>query len=144
MIAQLGSSLGLPRLNMDLDRAVEEWKLYLSRRGWEQVRAAAEADGDTAGVAAADQALRDLHAISALDALRANAGLVSMLSVQRWIAMKEAREQGATLEEIGKALGVSRQAAWEVFHRKIAEQQGHGSNHDVGADRSTVDRGSEG
>jgi hypothetical protein len=129
---------------MDLDRLFEEWKRYLSRRGWEQARAAAEAKGDTAGVAAADQALGDLHAISALDALRANAELVSMLSVQRWIAMKEAREQGATLEEIGKALGVSRQSAWEVFQRKIAERQGHGSTHDVDADRSKPDRGSEG
>jgi hypothetical protein len=46
-----------------------------------------------------------------------------MLSVQRWIALQDAREQGATLEQIGKVLGISRQSAWETFQRKMAEHQ---------------------
>jgi hypothetical protein len=129
---------------MDMDQLVATWKLYLSRRGWERARADAEASGDAASAAAAEQALADLPAVGALDALRANAELVSMLSVQRWIAMKAAREQGATLEQIGKALGVSRQSAWEVFQRKIAEHQRYGSPQDIEADRAEADRGEEG
>jgi hypothetical protein len=129
---------------MDLDQLLSTWKLYLSRRGWERARADAEARGDGAGVAAAEHALADLPPVAALDALRANAELVGMLSAQRWIAMKAAREQGATLEQIGQALGVSRQSAWEFLQRKIAEQQRRqGSARDEENDRAQTDRGGE-
>jgi hypothetical protein len=129
---------------MDLDQLLSTWKLYLSRRGWERARADAEARGDGAGVAAAEHALADLPPVAALDALRANAELVGMLSAQRWIAMKAAREQGATLEQIGQVLGVSRQSAWEFLHRKIAEQQRRqGSARGEENDRAQTDRGGE-
>jgi hypothetical protein len=59
-----------------------------------------------------------------MDALRANAELVSRLTVQRWIGMKVARERGASLERIGRELGVSRQSAWEFMQRRIAEHGG--------------------
>jgi hypothetical protein len=129
---------------MDMDQLVATWKLYLSRRKWERTRADADARGDTAGIAEAEQALADLPVIDALDALRANAHLVSMLSVQRWIALRDAREQGATLEQIGQVLGVSRQSAWEMFQRKLAERQGHGSTQDAEVDRAEDGRGGEG
>ncbi len=112
---------------MDMDELFLIWKNYLARRMWERVRAEAEATGDPAGIQAAEHALAALPELSPLDGLRANAALVNVLSVQRWIAMKAAREQGASLEQIGKALGVSRQSAWEFFQRKIAEQQRHES-----------------
>jgi hypothetical protein len=129
---------------MNMDQLVAMWKLYLSRRGWERTRADAEARGDMDGVAAAEQALADLPVVDALDALRANADLVNMLSVQRWIAMRDAREQGATLEQIGQVLGISRQSAWEAFQRKLAEHQQHGSTQDADADRPETDRRGEG
>ena len=130
--------------SMDMDQLVATWTLYLSRRARERTRADAEVNGDAAGAAAAEQALATLPVVGALDARRANAELVSRLSVQRWIALKAAREQGAILEQIAKALGVSRQSAWEVFQRKIAAQQRNGSTQDVQADRAEADRGGEG
>ena len=111
---------------MDKDELqLQTWKTFLSRCQLERTAAEAEAAGDGAGARAAREALAKLPEISALDALRANAELVSRLSVQRWIGMKVARDQGATLEQIGRELGVSRQSAWEFLQRKIAEHQGH-------------------
>jgi len=57
-----------------------------------------------------------------LDALRANANLVATLTEQRWLVMHRARQAGASWEQIGTALGVSRQSAWEFLRRKLAEQ----------------------
>jgi len=100
------------------------WKFFLSRCKWERVKAEAEAKGDAAGVEAADQALAELPEVSPMDGLRANAELVSRLTVQRWIGMKVARDKGASLEQIGRELGVSRQSAWEFMQRRIAEHGG--------------------
>jgi hypothetical protein len=108
---------------MDMDEASAIWRLWLARRRWEQARSTAEASGDQAAIRDATQALAALPAVDVLDALRANAHLVSVLAAQRWIAMKAAREQGASLEQIGQALGISRQSAWEFLRRKIAAHQ---------------------
>jgi hypothetical protein len=108
---------------MDMDEASAIWRLWLARRRWEQARSAAEASGDQAGVQEATRALAALPAVDVLDALHANARLVSVLTAQRWIAMKAARDQSASLEQIGQALGVSRQSAWEFMRRKIAAHQ---------------------
>ena len=106
-----------------MDELLEVWTLYLLRRQAEGARAKAETNGDRAGVHDAERALAALPAVSALDALRANGELVSRLNVQRFVAMKDARDQGASHEQIGKELGVSRQSAWEFMQRKIAEHQ---------------------
>jgi hypothetical protein len=94
---------------MEMRELLEIWELYLQRRRL-------EAEGDEAGLAA-------LPEVTALDGLRANADLVSRLTVQRWIAMKDAQDQGASLEQIGGELGVTRQSAWEFMQRKIKENQ---------------------
>ena len=110
-------------MDTDMDQLVATWKLYLARRQMQQDFADAEAAGDALCAAAAQRALDALPTVGALDALQANAHLVDMLSAQRWIALQDAREHGATLEQIGKMLGISRQSAWETFQRKIAEHQ---------------------
>jgi hypothetical protein len=94
---------------MEMHELLEIWELYLRRRRL-------EAAGDDAALAA-------LPEVSALDGLRANADLVSRLSVQRWIAMKDAQDQGASLEQIGSELGVTRQSAWEFMQRRTAERE---------------------
>jgi hypothetical protein len=94
---------------MEMKELLEIWELYLERRRL-------EAAGDEAALAA-------LPEVTALDGLRANADLVSRLSVQRWIAMKDAQDQGASLEQIGNELGVTRQSAWEFMQRKVKENQ---------------------
>jgi hypothetical protein len=106
-----------------MDELLDVWTIYLSRRQAEGARADAEANGDSVGVQDAERALAALPDVSALDALRANGELVNRLNVQRFIAMKDARDQGASHEQIGKELGVSRQSAWEFMQRKIAEHQ---------------------
>jgi hypothetical protein len=95
---------------METRELLEIWELYLKRR-----RLEAEGDAD---------ALAALPGVSALDGLRANADLVSRLTVQRWIAMKDAQAEGASLEQIGNELGVTRQSAWEFMQRRIAEHGG--------------------
>ncbi|HZS90166.1 MAG TPA: hypothetical protein VFE42_22050 [Chloroflexota bacterium] len=109
-----------------MDEASAIWRLWLARRRWEQAHGSAEASGDQAAIREATRALAALPAVDVLDALRANAHLVSVLTAQRRIAMKVAREQGASLEQIGQALGVSRQSAWEFLRRKIATHQRSG------------------
>jgi hypothetical protein len=98
---------------MEMKELLEVWELYLERR-----RLEAEPDDPEAAAA-----LAALPEVTALDGLRANADLVSRLTVQRWIAMKDAQDQGASLEQIGNELGVTRQSAWEFMQRKIKENR---------------------
>jgi hypothetical protein len=39
--------------------------------------------------------------------------------VMRRVAIEAAREAGATWEQVGAALGMSRQAAWEYYSRSV-------------------------
>jgi hypothetical protein len=94
---------------MEMRELLEIWELYLERRRL-------EAAGD-------ETALVALPDVTALDGLRANAALVNRLTVQRWIAMKDAQAQGASLEQIGNELGVTRQSAWEFMQRRTGEHE---------------------
>lgn len=78
------------------------------------------ADGETSALAtwtAALQSAGDRDAI--LAALRANATLVEQLTSERWLVMRSARQAGASWEQIGEALGMSRQSAWEYLTRRL-------------------------
>jgi len=108
----------------DLPGLLTVWVDGSSRQVWQRAKARAEADGDAAAARAADRALARLPEVTALDALRANAELVGRLTADRWVAMRAAREQGASWEQIGRALGISRQSAWEFVQRKAAEHGG--------------------
>ncbi|GAB2958083.1 hypothetical protein ACFMQL_38640 [Nonomuraea fastidiosa] len=63
--------------------------------------------------------LAELPEIGPLEALQANAGLMGMLTAQRWIAMRSAQAEGAGPEQIGRGLGISKQSAWEFMKRRI-------------------------
>jgi hypothetical protein len=54
---------------------------------------------------AAVQFLAQVSEVAALEALRANAKAVELLTGRRWYVMKSAREGGATWAQIGEALG---------------------------------------
>ena len=54
-----------------------------------------------------------------LDALRELARRESELGVMRRAAIEAARDAGATWEQVGAALGMSRQAAWEYYSRSV-------------------------
>lgn len=75
---------------------------------------------DAAGV---QRALDELPEVDALDALAANAALVSLLTGHRWFVMRDAREDGATWEEIGAALGMTKQGAQDFYRRRIEEYE---------------------
>jgi MoxR-like ATPase len=54
-----------------------------------------------------------------LDALRALARFDTELSKLRFDTIEAARCAGATWDQVGEALGMSRQAAWEHYTRSI-------------------------
>jgi predicted DNA-binding protein YlxM (UPF0122 family) len=73
--------------------------------------------------AVARRALVNTQAVSALDGLRANERIVNLLTGRRWHAMRRAREEGHSWSEIGAALNMSKQAAWESYKRAIEHQE---------------------
>jgi Homeodomain-like domain len=54
-----------------------------------------------------------------LQALSANATLTALLADRRWVVMHAARNAGASWAEIGDALGMSRQSAWEFLRKRV-------------------------
>ncbi len=58
--------------------------------------------------------------VTPMEALASARVLIEQLSGSRWWIASEARKQGCSWAEIGSALGMSKQAAWEGF-RKYAE-----------------------
>jgi hypothetical protein len=78
--------------------------------------------------------------VAALEALRANAKAVELLTARRWYVIKSAREAGATWAQIGKALGITKQAAHDLYRRKIEEQEKYLPDlHDVAAARAVLE-----
>ena len=86
---------------------------------------------DSMGVIAADALPSD-----PLDALRELADGEAELDRLRRAAVRSARGAGATWEQIGDALGMTRQSAWEYFSRdtSAAIARVAGSNDDLDED----------
>lgn len=76
-------------------------------------------DSDEHAVSLGGEISRD----AALDALSANATLVARLNGERWLVMRAARDAGASWDQIGTALGTSRQSAWEFLRRKLEDTE---------------------
>src|SRR4051794_19857431 len=95
------------------------WDAFGSRVTWQDVL---ERSKDEKSRTLAEQTLEELPAVTAIEALEANAQLVDLLIGRRWYVMQAAREAGATWDEIGEALGMSRQGAYDWYQRKIANQ----------------------
>jgi|tagenome__1003787_1003787.scaffolds.fasta_scaffold20287380_2 hypothetical protein len=68
-------------------------------------------------------ALAKLPGVTGLDALRASRRVVELLTGARWHMMRQAREEGASWNDIGQALGMTRQAAHDFYRRKIEQQE---------------------
>ncbi|MGB7236970.1 MAG: hypothetical protein WBD41_13425 [Rhodococcus sp. (in: high G+C Gram-positive bacteria)] len=60
--------------------------------------------------------------VEPLDALRELTRSEAELDELRRIQVTEARRTGATWEQIGDALGMSRQSAWEYFAKRASER----------------------
>ncbi len=131
------------QLPPDERESFETWNQFHEGRMfmWEKARKQLRAQGDDPEQLlrlVADAAAR-APAVSALEALAANARLVDLLTSRRWYVMQAARDDGAEWAEVGAALGVSKQAAWEFYKRKIEEQETHAADyHDAEAARAAL------
>lgn len=104
----------------DVRDLIGVWDDFNSGETWREV--AAKNQGNEHAATAA-RLLAQLPEVTALDALRANARAVALLTARRWYVMKAAREGGATWSQIGEALGMTKQAAHDFYRRKIEEQE---------------------
>lgn len=104
----------------DVRDLIGVWDDFNNGETWRDVAAK---NKDNVHAAAAARALAELPCVTALDALRANARAVALLTGRRWYVMKTAREDGASWSQIGAALGMTKQAAHDFYRRKIEEQE---------------------
>jgi len=96
--------------------------------------------GNDHALEAAAHFLSEVSEVAALEALRANARAVELLTARRWYVMKSAREGGATWAQIGEALGITKQAAHDFYRRKIEEEERHLPDlHDMAAARAVLE-----
>lgn len=118
------------QLSPDERESFKTWNDFHERRLWEQTGAKLRAQAaDAERLRVVDDATAKAPAVSALEALAANARLVDLLSGRRWYVMQAAREEGAEWAEIGAALGISKQAAWEFYKRKIEARETYVADH---------------
>jgi hypothetical protein len=117
---------------------LEIWSSH-QRASWKPTSALAGAAGNASHIHASDRGGGEQPEVSALDALRANTELVDLLIGRRWMVIQDAREAGATWEQIGQALGMSRRAARNWYKRKIRDQERYvADRHDVRRGRDAV------
>ena len=120
------------------------WDVSPDRRMWTRVLSEELAKGDDQAAEVARAALAELGETSALDSLRANAQMVDLLTGWRWFVMQQAREEGATWDQVGEALGMTRQAAWDWYKRNIEQQETYASRyHDTTRGRAALGRADE-
>lgn len=118
----------------------ELWDTSCRRRAWQRVVEQARSESNAEHLRVAEQTLAELPEVSALDGLAANHRLVNLLTGRRWFVMQQAREEGATWEQIGDALGMSRQGAHEWYGKKLAEQEQYaGDFHDTDRGRAALE-----
>jgi hypothetical protein len=73
-------------------------------------------------VAVLVKALAELPGVSGLEALQASRRVVELLSGARWHMIRQAREEGSSWTQVGNALGMSKQAAYDFYRRKLDQQ----------------------
>jgi hypothetical protein len=102
-------------------RALSTWEAWSSADTWTRVVAHAREHGRDLA------ALGDLEELprgpDPLEALRANREVVEILTSWRWQAMRAARDQGYSWEEIGQALGLDAEEARGVYLAAMDRQE---------------------
>lgn len=73
--------------------------------------------------------------MSALDALRANERIVTLLTGWRWLAIRQARDEGHSWTDIAAALNMSKQGAWDLYQRAVKQQETHAGEYFSPAER---------
>ncbi|HEY3572804.1 MAG TPA: hypothetical protein VGK98_03140 [Arthrobacter sp.] len=124
----------------DIHELLKVWEDFNSGETWREV----SATGSDQALEAAAQFLAGVREVAALEALRANAKAVELLTARRWYVIKSAREAGATWAQIGEALGITKQAAHDFYRRKIGEQEKYLSDvHEATAARAVMEEANE-
>jgi hypothetical protein len=104
-----------------LERLLEVLRISDRRESYEreikQEQAAGRSDAELV------TALSGLPGITGLEALRASRQVVDILTNARWHMIRQAREEGSSWREVGKALGMSKQAAYDFYRRKLVQQE---------------------
>jgi hypothetical protein len=120
----------------DVHELLKVWEDFNNGETWRE----ASATGSDAARAAAAQFLAEVREVAALEALRANARAVELLTSKRWYVIRSAREAGATWVQIGDALGITKQAAHDFYRRKLEEQEKDlPDSHDAAAARAVLE-----
>lgn len=120
----------------DVHELLRVWEDFNNGETWRE----ASATGSNQARAAAAQFLAEVREVAALEALRANAKAVELLTAKRWYVIRSAREAGATWAQIGEALGITKQAAHDFYRRKVEEQEANPTDvHDAAAARAVLD-----
>jgi hypothetical protein len=117
-------------------RVSDQRELY--ERGIEQEQAA----GHPAAVLV--KALSDLPGVSGLEALRASRRVLELLTGARWHMMRQAREEGSSWSQVGEALGMSKQAAYDFYRRKLDRQDESAAPGTYNGPRSRAALGADG
>ena len=118
------------------------WDAWGERQLWRKVQVK---PAKPESAALAEKKLAELEGATALDALAANAKLVAFMTGWRWLAIKSAREDGATWEQIGEALGTTKQGAQVAYRRAIEAQEKYAPDfHDTAAARAVLDTDDQG
>jgi hypothetical protein len=118
---------------LDVLRVSDQRELY--ERGIER-----EQDAGHPG-AVLVKALAELPGVTGLEALRASRRVVELLTAARWHMMRQAREEGSSWSQVGMALGMSKQAAYDFYRRKLDQQD---ESPDPGTASSERSRAAEG
>jgi hypothetical protein len=122
---------------MDEHECWQRWNTVGSRLLWQGVLAKA---ADERGRRVARQTLAEFPPVTAVEALAANAQLVTLLTGRRWYVMQAAREEGATWDAIGTALGMTGEAAQASYREQIARREQYVPDiHDAARARAALD-----
>ncbi|TQJ00050.1 hypothetical protein [Kribbella jejuensis] len=82
------------------------------------------------------KALAELPGVTGLEALRASRRVVELLTGARWHMMRQAREEGSSWSQIGTALGMTKQAAYDFYRRNLDQQDATAAPGTYDSDRS--------
>jgi len=101
-----------------------------------------EAEGAGQPVTSLVKALGNLPGVTGLEALRASRRLVELLTGARWHMIRQAREEGSSWSQVGGALGMSKQAAYDFYRRKLDQQDASADREGNSSARSRAAQGS--
>lgn len=124
-----------------LRELLDTWHRWSDADMWRVQVAKAEAAGDPERLAVVRQIAEseDAGAPGALDALRASTELVRLLTGWRWIAVRAAREEGRTWEQIGASMSMSKQGARDLYVTALERQEMYASDYsDTAAARAVA------